>query len=320
MRISFNTPVSAGKIGNHNGYGYGTERILASLRSLGYEVTENDGSADVGLVFNQPQHSRWFGNQYRIILHPWESTLLMPDWPGIMNEAHEVWSPSPLITEWYTKYNGITRPTYTYEHGIDSEWEVRERKVTDKIKFLHVGGEALRKEMPKTIKAFRTAFGKRDDVELLLKTGIAGFNVNNPNDNVKALHGPVPFRELLNIYYDHHIFVYPSWGEGFGFNPFQAMATGMPTIMTADWAPYYRFVDPELMVKTTMADSPWPTVHPGQMFEPNFDELVDKMRYAVDNYDELHARAQFVAPKIHEDYNWDKLTKKTFEDLENRLK
>ena len=244
---------------------------------------------------------------------------MMPDWPGIMNDCDEVWSPSPLIGEWYQKYNGIVKPVYTYEHGIDPEWAVRERKVEDKMKFLHVGGEAFRKDMPKTIKAFRTAFGKRDDVELLLKTGISGFNVNNPNDNVKALHGPVPFQELLDIYYSHHVFVYPSWGEGFGFNPFQALATGMPTIMTVDWAPYQRFVDNKLAVKTDFVDSPWPTVHPGKMFRPDFDDLVDKMRYAADNYDELHARAQLVAPKIHEAYAWDTVTKTTFSELEKRL-
>jgi len=321
MKISINTPQALNRIGNWNGYGYGTERIVASLRNLGHQVTENDASADVGLVFNQPQHAKWFGNQYRIILHPWESTLLMPDWPAMMNEADEVWSPSPLITEWYGKYNGIVKPRFTYEHGIDSVWELRERKVTDKMKFLHVGGEALRKDMATTIKAFRTAFGHKDDVELLLKTGIAGFNVNNPADNVHAQHGPVPFDELLDIYYNHHVFVYPSWGEGFGFNPFQAMATGMPTICTGAWAPYRRFIDPKLDVDSEMADSPsrWQQSHPGQMFKPDFDDLVDKYRYVYDNYDDCSAFAVAQSPKIHAEYAWDTVTKSTFDALEKRL-
>jgi glycosyltransferase involved in cell wall biosynthesis len=320
MKISFNTPISAGKIRNNDGYGYGTERILASLRNLGYEVTENDASADVGFVFNQPHHAKYYGNQYRIILHPWESTLLMPDWPGIMNDCDEVWSPSPLIGAWYQEYNGIVKPIYTYEHGIDSVWEVRPRPVKDTIKFLHVGGEAYRKGMPETLKAFRAAFPDpaKAGVEITYKIGVAGFNLDH-HRGTNTISGKMPFNELLDLHYQHNIFVYPSWGEGFGFNPFQAMATGMPTIVTGAWAPYERFIDPELNVKTHFAPSPWPRVHPGEMFQPDFDDLVDKMRWAVENYDSVHTTAQAVAPLIHKEYAWDTVTKSTFEALEKRL-
>lgn len=320
MKISFNTPISANKIRNYDGYGYGTERILTSLRNLGYEVTENDASADVGLVFNQPQHARWYGNQYRIMYHPWESTLLMPDWPGMMNEADEVWTPSPLIAEWYRDYNGIVKPIYVYEHGIDSVWAPKPREVAGPLRFMHVGGEAFRKGLPETLKAFRAAFNNNSDYRLTVKLGDAGRGLSfNHRSDVDAVVGKMPFNELLDLHYNNHIFVYPSWGEGFGFNPFQAMATGMPTIMTADWAPYERFVDKKLQVGSHFQESQWPTVHPGNMFRPDVDDLVDRMRYAADNYDELHARAQSVAPKIHEEYAWDTVTKSTFEDLQKRL-
>lgn len=320
MKISFNTHISEQKIRNNDGYGYGTERILASLRNLGYEVTENDASADVGFVFNQPWQARWFGNQYRIILHPWESTHLLPDWPAMMNEADEVWSPSPLISEWYRTFNGIVKPIYTYEHGIDSVWEPRERPVKDTIKFLHVGGEAYRKGLPETTKAFRAAFPdpEKAGVEITYKIGASGFNLNH-HRGTNTISGKMPFHELLDMHYQHNIFVYPSWGEGFGFNPFQALATGMPSIVTAGWAPYQKFIDPKLVVDTNLVDSPWPNVHPGQMFKPEFDDLVDRMRYAVDNYEEVHDRAQAVAPKIHEEYAWDTVTKTTWEALEKRL-
>lgn len=335
MKISFNTPIAADRIRNNDGYGYGTERILASLRNLGYEVTENDASADVGFVFNQPQHAKYFGNQYRIILHPWESTLMMPDWPGIMNECDEVWSPSPLIGEWYQKYNNIVKPVFTYEHGIDSVWAPKLRPVKDTIKFLHVGGEAVRKGLEETIIAFKKAFPNalKDGIELHLKRGNAanGLSLGHQSSyGITYMNGVLPFDQQLQLHYDHHIFVYPSWGEGFGFNPFQAMATGMPTIITGAWAPYRRFVDPNLDVDSKLALSRWqmfddnhqPTgygTHPGEMFKPDLDDLVDKMRYAVDNYDSVHARAQAVAPKIHEEYAWDTVTKSSFELLEKRL-
>lgn len=318
MKISFNTPITASRIRDNDGYGVGTKKILESLYNLGYEVTENDGSADVGFVFNQPQHARYFGNQYKIILHPWESSLMMPDWPGIMNECDEVWSPSPLIGEWYQKYNNVVKPVFTYEHGIDSVWAPKPRDVNGPLKFLHVGGEAYRKGLPETLKAFRAAFQGSKDVSLTCKMGSSGFNLDH-HGNVRTIGGKLPFQELLDLHYSHNIFVYPSWGEGFGFNPFQAMATGMPTIMTADWAPYRRFIDPSLAVETDFVDSPWPTVHPGKMFRPDHDDLVDRLRWVHDNYEERSDFAQIQAPLIHEEYAWDVVTKSSFEFLEKRL-
>lgn len=319
MKISLNTPIPSSRIRNTDGYGYGTERILGSLNNLGYEVTENDGSADIGFVFNQPQHARYFGNQYKIIFHPWESTACPSDWPAIMNNTDEVWTPSPIIAQWYRDYMDVSRPIYVYQHGIDSVWKPKPRIVTDTLKFLHVGGEAVRKNMPETIKAFRTAFSNGEDVELLCKTGLNGFSINNPSSKVHSLNGPLPFDQLLELYYQRHVFVYPSWGEGFGFNPFQAMATGMPTIITGAWAPYGDYIDPNLNIDSELAESPWQKPHPGKMFKPDFDDLVDKFRYTYNNYYSCHQFAQEQAPKIHEEYSWDTLTKNTFESLEKRL-
>jgi len=318
MRISLNTIITASKIRNNDGYGYATERMLHSLKSLNYEVTENDGSSDVGLVFNQPQHARWFGEQYRIMYHPWESTLMMPAWPGIMNNAHEVWTPSPIIAKWYKEYNEVNVPIHVYEHGVDPEWETKTRKLGDKVRFLHVGGEAHRKGMAETLKAFRAAFNGSADVELTMKLGAPGFNLAH-HSNVQTISGKVPFKELVQLHHDRHVFVYPSWGEGFGLNPIQAMATGMPTICTAAWAPYERFLDPNLALDSTLVESPWQQHHPGKLFQPDFDDLVDKLRYIVDNYDECHSFAQETAPKIHREYDWDSLTHETFSKLEKRL-
>jgi glycosyltransferase involved in cell wall biosynthesis len=318
MRISHNTRFA--KVRDNDGYGYATDRILNSLQHLGHDVKTNDPTAEAAFWFDQPQHWEWRNNsQYRIGYHPWESTLLMPDWPVKLNDCDEVWTPSPLIAQWYEEYNGITKPIHVYEHGIDPAWEIKPRKVTERLRFLHVGGEAYRKDLPLTLKAFRTAFEGQDDVEILSKIGASGWNINNPHSMVQTLSGKLPLDEQIALHHDRHVFVYPSWGEGFGFNPFQAMATGMPAIMTADWAPYKRFVDPNLTVKTSFADSPWPTVHPGKMFKPDFDDLVEKFRYVYDNYDSCYEFAQSQAPLIHEEYNWDTVTKTTFESLEKRL-
>lgn len=314
MKISQGTRV--GKIKPTNGYGYATVNMYDSLSRLGYEHSPNDQSADVEIWFDQPHHWTWSPGVYRVGYHPWESTAIEPSWLEAMQQCDEVWTPSPVIANWYRRW-GLPN-VYVYEHGVDPIWGVKHRKVEDKIRFLHVGGEAVRKGADITLDAFRMAFQGRDDVELTLKMNNEGWNIKRFG-KVTVVNEIVPLDDLINMYHNHHVFVYPSWGEGFGLNPLQAMSTGMPVITPGAWAPYERLLDPDLTIESSLVDSPWPKVHPGKMFKPDFDDLVDKLRYAADNYEECLDNALPRAIATQTEYNWDNLTREAFSALEWRL-
>lgn len=301
-----------------NGYGYATHNMYASLKRLGYEVSPNDESADVEVWFDQPHHWTWSKSTYRVGYHPWESTEIDPDWLRAMENCNEVWTPSPIIADWYRDW-GLPS-VHVYEHGVDTEtWAVTERSVSDTIKFLHVGGEAVRKGADVTLDAFRAAFqGHRDDVELTLKMNNEGWKVKRIG-KVTIMNELVSESELVSLFHNHHVFVYPSWGEGFGLNPLQAMATGMPTICTGAWAPYQRLLDPDLIIDSRLTESPWPKIHPGKMFKPDFDDLVDKLRWAAENYEDCLNDAIPRAGAVRQEYDWDQLTNKAFSALEWRL-
>lgn len=307
-----------GKIKPTNGYGYATVNMYASLDRLGYQHSPNDASADVEIWFDQPHHWKWSGTPFKIGYHPWESTNIKPDWLAAMKNCDEVWTPSPIIANWYRDL-GLSE-VYVYEHGVDAkDWKVKHRKVSDRIRFLHVGGEAVRKGVDVTVNAFRAAFqGRRDEVELTLKMDNPGNKIEQLG-NIRWVNNLIPFDELVGLFHDHHVFVYPSWGEGFGLNPLQAMATGMPVLCTGAWAPYKRLLDPDLTIESSLVDSPWPQIHPGKMFQPNFDDLVDKMRWVADNYEDCLSDALPRAFAVRSEYDWDNLTSKAFTALEWRL-
>lgn len=318
MRISFNTPIVPELLNKSNGYGYATDRMLASLKNLGYEVTVNDPTAEVGICFNQPQHWKFYGNQYKIGYHPWESTRLMDGWADIMNKVDEVWTPSHTIAEWYRKFAGITVPVFVYEHGVDDVWTPTVRKNEGKFKFLHVGGEAARKGARDTMGAFLKAFPRNSDVELNMKIISKGWSIGRIN-RINIINEKMSLTDLIQMYHDNHVYVYPSYGEGFGLTPLQAMATGMPTITVPGWAPYKEFLDERLSVGSSFTKSPWPKLHPGNMLKPSQDDIVDAMRFAHENYDEVR---EFATDGIHllkEYYNWNNLTDEVFKALESRL-
>jgi glycosyltransferase involved in cell wall biosynthesis len=235
-----------------------------------------------------------------------------------MNQCDEIWTPSPLIAEWYRGPGGITVPVHVYEHGVDPVWEPKVRKVEDKFKFLHVGGEAVRKGGTEAMKGIRLAFPKNNDVELNMKLISEGWNIGQLG-KVNIINRVMSLSELIDLFHENHVFVYPSYGEGFGLTPLQAMATGMPTIACPAWAPYAKYLDPNLSVSSKLVRSPWPALHPGNMLQPSLDDVVEHMRDAYDNYDLVHKRALDWVDTIVEAYDWDRLTKITFEALSERL-
>ena len=108
--------------------------------------------------------------------------------------------------------------------------------------------------------------------------------------------------------------IYPSYGEGFGFIPLQALATGMPTICTNGWAHYDKYLGP-LKLKSELIDSPWPFPHEGKVFEPNYEHLLELMRDIAFNFNAYSGYYYAQSTKIHEEYNWLQLTNNSFEHI-----
>lgn len=321
MDISFSTV--PGNLNTSVGYGVAGFNMVRSLQKLGHRVPFADKTCPIEIFFSQPNYWEW-SNQfnYHIGYTPWESTQLQPGWLECMNLANEVWTTSEIIRRWYTAAG--VKNVRVYPHGIDPQWTPKKRYKFEKLRFLHMGEPAPRKGGQMAVNAFRAAFGDREDVELTIKA----HRLNNVRrrqngrilgpvtdyNNVKLVTQELPEDHLVGFVKQYHVMVYPSWGEGFGLIPFQALATGMPTICTAKWAEYKSYLGP-LGITSKLTESPWPETHPGKMLEPSFDDLVDKYRYAYENFDALSDQFYAQAPKLHAEYDWERLTEKAFAHL-----
>ena len=332
MRVSFYTVRS--NLKTDNGYGYAGHNIRNSLEKLGHTVNFHDEQADVQLDFCQPPLYAHFPRQYKIGYTPWESTSLPEGWLEGFSSVDEVWTTSQKCKEWYSAA-GLSKPIHVFEHGIEDIWSPKKRTVRNKLKFLHIGEPAPRKGGQMALEAFRLAFGNQNDVHLTIKSNgessvrvyASNFHRGGPRNilglphqvyqNVTVLTESLSLDELVGLYHSHHALVYPSWGEGFGLIPLQGLATGMPTVCTAAWAPYERFLG-DLSLDSSLVDSRWPGIHPGKMYEPNIDHLVELYRKIYDNYSELSDTFYRNSERVHSEYNWDTLTKNAFEHLENK--
>ncbi len=332
MNISLSTPKHG--LDPSTGFGYAAQNMVRSLQALGHKVSWSNANTPIQINFTQPTRYKLHKNQYQIGYTPWESTEIESEWVERMNLCNEIWATSDWVAEVYKK-NGVTVPVKVYPHGIEDLWAPKKRKLIPgkPFKFLHVGEPSPRKSGKMVVDTFIRMFGNNPDYQLTIKCHPhhtirlynKDGNFDNPENlysNIKVINQEYSVENLAHLYHSHHVLIYPSWGEGFGFIPFQALATGMPTITTYDWAQYKKYVGP-LKLRSRLSNDGLPEAigdpHKGLMFKPDEKHLEDLMYDSVINFKAYSGYYYAQSTKIHEDYNWIKLTKNAFSHLEEKF-
>jgi len=303
-----------------NGFGEASYQIVSSLQRLGHEVKLFDETAPVEFAFCQPEYWQWSNRDaYHIGYVPWESTRLPRNWKYLLRGCDELWTPSPVIASWF-EAEGF--PAKVYQHGVDSAvWTPRERSTSGPVKLLHIGEPAVRKGGPLLFDTFVQLYGNsRNQVTLTFKAnGSTWIDDWEHLGNVDVITDEYTTEQMVDLVHDHDMLIYPSFGEGFGLIPLQAMSTGMPVIITEGWAPYEELVNSNLVVATRLGPSPWPKTHPGEMLHPSDIDLAWCIEDAVEGFDHYAQDAFNRAESVHKAYDWDKLTEEAFAPIVARF-
>ena len=133
--------------------------------------------------------------------------------------------------------------------------------------------------------------------------------------NIKIIEDMLTEEQMQGLYDQCDVFVYPSWGEGFGFNPLQAMAQGIPTICTSAWETYSKYIT--MPLDSVWWESPWKEIHPVIMLKPDYNQLKFYMKDIASDFDHYAEIAYKNSFLIHRDYSWEKVSKPAVERLKN---
>ena len=309
------------------GYGEASYHIFNQFKKENIECLIGSPKAKIGISFIMPDKYRFGKNQYKIGYTPWESTDVFDSWRDpLKNQIDELWTTSEWCAEIFKAHTD--KPIFVYEHGIEDEWIPLRRTINSSrpFRFLHVGEPSFRKDAQMVVDAFIKNFGDDPNYELILKC--SKMNTTRVYDplgrlqgspgayykNIKTIEEYLTVEQMNGLYDLCDVFVYPSWGEGFGFNPLQAMAKGIPTICTAEWASYEKYIT--MPLDSDFHSSPWPDIHPGKMLKPNFEQIKFYIKDVADNYEKYSDLAYKNAFLIHKDYNWSKVTKPVVKRLQ----
>lgn len=324
MQISYNT--APGNLRLDIGYGQAGFNIVNSLKELGHEVPYDDKKCPVQINFCQPNWYHLRDDQYQIGYTPWESSEIPASWPAIIEKCDEFWTTSERCKQWYLD-GGVNKDIKVYKHGVRDIWKPHKRERKDVLRFLHIGEPAPRKGGQLAFDAFRAAFGQRNDVHLTIKAFAESTvrvkdregNIIAPMNAVKNVTldtRVIPDEYLPSYYNQHHVLIYPSFGEGFGLIPLQGVATGMPSVVPTWWCPYEQFVLP---LDYKVGPTPWLLQLHGEVCHPSFDHLVELYRDIEENFSTYSDQFYERAPSVHEEFNWVKLTEEAFKDIAQKF-
>lgn len=181
------------------------------------------------------------------------------------------------VREFYP-HKDIARVPY----GVDVEFwtPMPTNQQTGPLRFIYAGNISLRKGLPLLIKAWSMA-GLRDaELTLVGYWGLADSKLRSLPAGIRWIP-PCSSEALRDRYRESHVFVFPSYSDGFGLVLLEAMACGLPAIASQ------ATIGPEIITDDCGFITP----------TGDLDRLVDLLRWFDRHRDKLpimgrHARAQ----------------------------
>ena len=123
--------------------------------------------------------------------------------------------------------------------------------------------------------------------------------------NVEIIDYYLTDQELSDLFDKCHCMIYPTRGEGWGMAPFQAIATGLPTICTNRTA-CSEFAHLSVPLEADMtSDNQFGIYENGLWANPKIDDICDRMLYVINNYDDVLKKTEYGSNHIHNNYSWD---------------
>ncbi len=275
--------------------------------------------------FTPPAEGHW------VMIQPWEFGSPPRDWVGPMSRLlDEVWVPSHFVRDGYLQ-GGVPADRVHVVPNAVGEVFLREDRppyplaTGKRFKFLFVGGTIDRKGIDVLLKAYTQTFSAGDDVCLVVKDmGVGTFYQGQTMEAriaalaqqpgapaVEYLGGELTEEQMAGLYGACDCLVAPYRGEGFGLPILEAMACGVPVIVTG-YGAALDYCRDEWAYLIPARPRPLPdarigvleTVDRPHLAEPDGDALRLLLRHVVEHPEEARAMAERARRHVRSRYTW----------------
>lgn len=270
-----------------------------------------------------------------------ESTKVPDDWKAPLESMDQIWIPSHFAKDVLIK-NGLTaNKIMVIPEGIDPQLfhplQPKRQDIAEikGFKFLFIGQYSERKGMPALIKAFDEEFHQTPNVWLVLSSHFAwpfeaDFNLQRKIQSLD-LKSPekiiiVPndqsHQKVASLYTSCDCFVSANRSEGWGLPITEAMACGLPVIVTNfSGQTEYLTEQNAFLLNYELEDINIPFFKAadgnyGQWAKPDFNHLKYLMRYVFEHPEEAKQKGLFAAQDMLKNWTWDHAAQKALKAIE----
>ncbi|HKB64615.1 MAG TPA: glycosyltransferase family 4 protein [Pyrinomonadaceae bacterium] len=261
----------------------------------------------------------------RIAFIVWETTLIPSARVKVLQSMDAVWTPSTWGRQLLIN-NGLDPETVgVVPEGVDTERfkpAAEPPEQSRPFRFLYVGKWEQRKATDVLVKAFCDEFKSNEPVELVLhgwNPYLPGFDLHG---TIRRYAGtcapaivpsyPLKDEDMVRLYNSCDAFVLPTRAEAWGLPITEAMACGLPVIVTQYSAPLdyldrdcAYLIEVEKMVAVN--DSFFFPVHLGlgEWAQPDINSLRRLMRHVFENPEEARAKGIRARERVCNHWTWD---------------
>lgn len=250
----------------------------------------------------------WNKGQYRACFTMWETDVLPARFARWLDQYDEILVPCvhniAVFQEHHPKVNYVPL-------GVDTEWwKPIQRNTNEVFRFQAAGSLWRRKGIDKVVEAFNKL--KLKEAELHIKAAPHASDVPSGQlgDRVFLHRQWMDKEDQRNWFNSADCFVAPARGEGFGLIPLQAIALGIPTIVS-DSSGQAQFAHLATSVVSSRKEK---CFMGGRWDEPDLDHLIELMRFHYDNRDSLSAEARARAVEATK-FSWAKASRRLADHL-----
>ncbi|MBM2814872.1 MAG: hypothetical protein HW421_1634 [Ignavibacteria bacterium] len=282
-----------------------------------------------------PKGAKW------IIMQPWEFSQLRKDFVEIFKQADEIWTPSNFSRNSFVNSGLDFNKVQVIPNGVAPELfspsGSKYHLATNKsLKILFVGGTIFRKGIDLLLQAYTTAFNSEDDICLIIKDmgGDSFYKGQTAKSNIESIKRDARSPEIIYIeeYFNEEemaelyracdVFVCPYRGEGFSLPTIEAMACGLPVIVTEGGATD-DFVDEEVgwllpsshISVGNMIDGK-PLTGETFLLEPDKNYLIELFKELYNNPSEIFLKGTAASLRARTEWTWNRASLKMLSRLD----